>query len=112
MYYNVERQDGSIDTADQSNGDLVILQLDGGNDSESSDDEEMIQKNVFAINCEIEEISYLVNFFRNCDFLWESMLSHCICNNDQKQPEKNCFFCHMRSTYLRLNKERTKGPKP
>ena len=39
------------------------------------------------------------------------MESHCLCEFDQKQPEQNCFFCHMRSSCLRLNTTRTKGPR-
>ena len=111
MFYNSGKQDGSNDSDDPPNQDYAIPQFDGGNDSESSIDEGKIEKNVFAINCEIDEITHLVNFFRGCNFLWESLMSHCICNNDQKQTENNCFFCHMRSTCIRLNTKRTKGPR-
>ena len=52
------------------NTELLLSQLDGVNDTEiSEDDEEKVDKNVFAVNCEIKEITNLINFFRSFDFL-------------------------------------------
>ena len=66
---------------DQDPG-ILITQLDGANDSESSQDEDIIVKSVFGINCEVNEIIQLVN-----------SSSHCKCEFNQKQYEQNCFFC-------------------
>ena len=99
------------DESDRSIDKFVIPQFDGGNDSESSQEEKIIEKSVFAINCENQEITTLLNFFRNCDFLWKSMSNHSLCQFDQKDSESNCFFCNMRSSCLRLNSPRAKGPK-
>ena len=56
---------GDMDESNESNGDLVIPQFDGGCGSESPQDKKLIVKNLFAIKCEIQEIASLVNFFRN-----------------------------------------------
>ena len=99
------------DTFHQTINDFVIPQLDGGIDSESSLEEDTIVKNVFSINCEVKEITLLINFFRSNQFLWNSLQSHSLCTFDQHQKEHNCFLCHLRSSCLRLNSERTLGPK-
>ena len=111
MYYQRDVQDESSDIDGHEPLSNQIYQFDGGNDSASSYDEEIIEKKVLAINCEIDEIACLVNFFRSSNFLWSSMFDHCLCKFDPKQPENNCFFCHMRSSCLRLNAVRSKGPR-
>ena len=74
--------------ADGSNYE-VIQQLDGSNDVESDYNKQVIEKRVFAINCEVKEISDLINFFRSWDFLWSFLPNHTLCNVDQKQPDTN-----------------------
>jgi hypothetical protein len=111
MYYRRDVQDESSDIDGNVLLSNQIPQFDGGNDSQSSYDEEIIEKKVLAINCEIDEISRLVNFFRSCNFLWSSMFDHCLCKFDPKQPENNCFYCHMRSSCVRLSTVRSKGPR-
>jgi hypothetical protein len=111
MYYHRDVQDESSDRDGFVPLSNHIPQCDGGNDSTLSYDEEIIEKKVLAINCEIDEITCLVNFFRSCNFLWSSMFDHCLCKFDVKQPDNNCFFCHMRSSCLRLNAGRSKGPR-
>ena len=112
MYYTNETGDKNYGE-DQDNFEYLISQLDGQTDMmESSEEEEqVIKKKLFAVNCEIQGISYLMNFFRSFDLLWKSTLGHCLCKSDQKEPDANCFFCHMRSSCLRLNSPRTKGPR-
>ena len=102
-----------LDSSDynSSHYEEIIPQFDGGCDLESSDDDEIINKSVFAINCEINNISCLINFFRGFEFLWSASSGHCLCIPDHKQPEQNCFFCNLRSSCLRLSVKRTKGPK-
>ena len=111
MYYRRDVQDESSDIDGNVLLSNQIPQFDGGNDSASSYDDEIIEKKVLAINCEIDEISRLVNFFRSCNFLWSSMFDHCLCKFDPKQLENNCFYCHMRSLCLRLSTVRSKGPR-
>ena len=86
--------------------DDVIPQFDGG-----SDNAKLVEKKLFSINSEVKEIICLINFFRNCDFLWNSMSSHSLCEFNQKELGNNCFFCHMRSSCIRLNFPRSKGIK-
>ena len=112
MYYKNKTGNENNSDEDQDNWEYMISQLDGQTDMESSGEEEQeeeIKKNVFSVNCEIREISYLMNFFRSFDCLWRSKLTHCLCESDQK--ESSCFFCSMRSSCLRLNGQRTKGPR-
>ena len=84
--------------------DMMIPQLDGLDDNLT--DDERKHKGLFAVNCEETGIIQLMNFFRGFDILWENVSKHKICNFNQ-----NCFYCHMRSSSLRLNVERKKGPK-
>ena len=83
---------------------INIPQLDGFDEEVSSEDDTIENKKIFAINCEEKEIVQLINFFRSFDSLWERVESHELCT-----PNQNCFFCHMRSSALRLNLERKKA---
>ena len=102
---------GSCDNGsdDQTITDDEIPQFDGGSDFESK--QPVVVKDIFSINCEIDEVTHLVNFLRNCDFLWKSMKSHDLCIFNQNDHSGNCFFCNMRSSCLKLNVPRSKGPK-
>ena len=82
--------------------DGKIAQLDGFN--ENSAELGMGQaKNIFAINCEREDLVNLLNFFRSFNKVWLQSTFHQICN-----AESNCFFCHIRSSMIRLRQERKK----
>ena len=100
---------------DQDNWEYLISQLDGQTDIELSEEEEIvIKKNVFAVNCVISEISYLVNFFRSFDFLWRSTLNHCLCESDKKQSKETCFFLPYEKFLLKIKhpqSKRTQKPK-
>ena len=96
MFYN----ENVLFNEDQDPVGISITKLDRANDSESSQDEDIIVKSVFGINCEVNEIIQLVN-----------SSSHCKCEFNQKQYEQNCFFCLMRSSCSRLCINRTKGPR-
>ena len=99
---NFNRYDVIVHTTD------VIPQLDGMDDlSDSSDRIEHGEpsKTVFGINCEHREIVQLVNFFRSFNVLWLSSQDHILCWLDEE-----CFFCNLRSMFLRLRQERIKGP--
>ena len=80
-----------------------IPQIDGLDDPARK-----VEKKIFGINCEIKGIVQLINFFRSFNFLWISscLKSHWMCPLNQQ-----CFFCYMRSSCLRLRKERSKGPR-
>ena len=91
-----------------SSRDLLIPQFDGGND-ECID--KMSLKKVYAVNCEIDEISVVANFLRSCHFLWRLSYNHELCEYNAKHKEMNCFLCNVRSSCLRLSEERKKGPK-
>ena len=82
--------------------DNQILQIDGFDDFE---EDKKIAKNIFAINCEQAEVIGLVTFFRSFNNLWLNSEFHVLCH-----VEESCFFCHIRSSILRLRQERTKGP--
>ena len=69
----------------------------------------LIKKSIFSVNCEMNEITQLITFFRSFNFVWKTLKEHKIC--DQKLSGENCFFCHMRSSCLRLNASRGRGPK-
>ena len=90
-----------------SSDESMILQCDGGNDLKDSS----LVKRVYAVNCEIEEISTILNFVRSLDFIWIISSSHELCDFNSKHKELNCYFCHLRSSCLRLGAERKKGPK-
>ena len=84
----------------------LIPQHDGLEDEISSNGEEIIEKGLFSINCEEINIVHMLNFFRSFDLLWKQCRKHELCD-----PKENCFYCHMRSSSLRLNMGRKKGPK-
>ena len=63
-------------------------------------------KTLFAVKCEERNLVELISFFRSFDFLWNSLTCHKLC-----LIEKNCFFCHIRSSFLRLKMSRGRGPK-
>ena len=107
--YYQESQD-QIETEDQPFPFIAgmfgsISQLDGLDDIDLKDDDKAM-KRIFAVNCEIKEIIQLVNFLRSFNFLWISPEYHCLCSSVD-----SCSFCHMRSSFLRLRKEREKGPR-
>ena len=90
----------------------VIPQFDGGNDSDDADlvsQFDALRKDVYAVNSEIAEITTLVNFFRGCDYLWKNVKIHQMCRPESMTEV--CIFCYMRSSCLRLNLHRSKGPK-
>ena len=97
---NCERNEIICDTTYQ------ITQLDG-NVSESSEDEKIFLKSLFSVKCETKEITQLLTFFRSFDLIWRSLASHKLCSTS----DGNCFFCHMRSSCLRLRATRGRGPK-
>ena len=111
--YQINVNEGQSKTEDQftqsdnRNLDLLmaIPQLDGCDDFDLSEKGNM-EKQIYGVNCEINEIIQLINFVRSFNFLWISTDSHWLCSLHQE-----CFFCYMRSTCLRLRKEREKGPK-
>ena len=78
----------------------IFPQVDG------SHDQEKLDRKIFAVNCEIKEIVHLVNFFRSFNFLWIQKTSHNLCDLDDA-----CFFCNLRSAYLRLRQIRKREPK-
>ena len=80
--------------------DWMIPQLDG------LDDEALNINEIFTIKCESIELIQMMNFLRSFDLLWELNDAHNLCSF-----KENCFFCHMRSSFLRLTEERTMGPK-
>ena len=79
-----------------------ILQLDGLEDKG-------VSKKYFSVNCKVEELIVLINFFRCFENLWNSSIQHALCIFDK--DKSNCFFCLMRSTCLRINTPRLTGPK-
>jgi hypothetical protein len=82
-----------------------IIQLDGQAGG-SSEDEVMLKKKIFSVHCEIKDIAQVITFFRGLSFVWKSLTGHKMC-----QSSLNCFFCHMRSSCLRLSAQRGYGPK-
>ena len=83
-------------------------QLDG-NVSESSEDEIKIIKSLFSVKCEVKDIIQILTFFRGLNFIWKSLPCHKMCS--QKSSDENCFYCHMRSSMIRLSASRGRGPK-
>ena len=63
----------------------LITQLDG-HVSGSSEDEAIIKKKMFSVNCEIKEITQVITFFRSFNFVWKSLACHELCTTG------NCFF--------------------
>ena len=82
-----------------------IPQLDGFDDEDKISKGKSV-KQIYGIKCNIRAIVQLVNFLRSFNFLWISSSSHWLCTLSQ-----SCFFCYIRSSCLRLRKERFKGPK-
>ena len=80
-----------------------------GHVSESSEDGSKILRTLFSVNCDMNEIAQVLTFFRGLDFIWDSNSCHKICL--LKPLSENCFFCHMRSSCLRLCTSRGRGPK-
>ena len=93
---------------DLSVDNFLIPQLDG-HVSESSEDEALIKKTLFSVKCESDYITQLITFFRSFDHVWKSLNFHKLCSS--KQTDKNCFFCYMRSSCLRISSVRGRGPK-
>ena len=88
--------------------DYSIPQLDGIDDlSDSSSDIEYAEpcKFVYGIKCEHKEIIQLMNFFRSFNVSCLPSKDHNLCWLDEE-----CFFCNLRSMFLRLRQERVKGP--
>ena len=118
MYYNTNDADDSLlqngisshettsDENSNSDQELVIPQMDGLEDIISSGDEEIEDKNQFAVNCDRKEVINIMNIFRSFDMLWESLKGHTLCD-----VKNSCFFCYFRSACLRLSIRRKKGPK-
>ena len=85
-----------------------ISQLDGNS---SLPDKEICHelKCHYSINCELPNVLQLLCFFRSFDCLWDGLERHKLCKSSSK--EKECFFCHIRSSCIRINFFRNKGPK-
>ena len=81
-----------------------IPQLDGN----ISDEEPQYTKAIFSINCDTEPIVHVISFFRSLMFIWDSLSCHALCSEKSSQKR---FFCHMRSSSIRLAASRVKGPK-
>ena len=109
---SLEFQCGSQETLSQMNNEEPsldenqIVQLDG-HAGGSSEDEAMIKKKIFSVHCEIKDVIPVLTFFRGLSFVWKSLTSHKMCQT----KTVNCFFCHMRSSCLRLSAPRGYGPK-
>ena len=82
-----------------------ISQVDGSNDVKNASE---INKYIYSINCEVEELVVCINFFRGLDNLWNSYTDHHLCEMKFKD---DCFFCLFRSMQFRLNTRREKGPR-
>ena len=110
IYYSEDNNENILDNGDliETDEEFLIPQLDGANEDESDQHKEIVDKSMFSISCEINEIHLLLNFFRSFDLLWKPTNNHPICKYDQN---KNCFFCHLRSSCQRLNSKRTRGPR-
>ena len=78
-----------------------IIQVDGLEDSIGDENQTDQIKDIFAINCENNDIV----FFRGFQFLWLFFDTHSLC-----AVEDSCFFCNIRSSILRVNETRVKGP--
>ena len=81
-----------------------LPQIDG---NISEDGNEDVSK-IFAINIDKDQILQLTSFFRSFKSVWQSFKCHQLCD---ETLHVKCFFCCMRSSYLRLNAMRRKGPK-
>ena len=88
--------------------EIRIPQFDG-NMSESGEDDQIVNKTMYSINCEMSEIIQVITFFRSFDFYWKYLENHKVC--EPNKSAENCFLCHMRSSCLRLNNQRSKGPR-
>lgn len=93
-------------TCTDINNIFLISQLDGNDDFLSSTDEAKPSKKVFAVNCELKEVTHLINFIRSFNTLWICTEYHPLCSLSE-----NCFLCNIRSSCLRIRQERATGPK-
>ena len=84
----------------------LIPQIDGLEDEVTDDEAELANLRLYGVKCEEVQIIQMLNFFRSFDLLWRHNEEHQLCN-----PKSNCFYCHMRSSMLRLTSDRRKGPK-
>ena len=88
--------------------EIRIPQFDG-NINGSSEDDQIVNKTIYSINCEMTEIIEVITFLRSFDFYWKYLENHKLC--EPKKSAEQCFFCHMRSSCLKLNNQRSKGPR-
>ena len=102
----IPQLDGNISLL--SEDETAIDQLDGNN-SVPLEVEANMKKSIFSANCASNEVIQLLTFFRSFDFVWENIDWHNLCKFSSS--EESCFFCHIRSSGLRLNGERGRGPK-
>ena len=87
-----------------------IAQLDGNCDEIMiSDSDTEIECNAYAINCENKKINILLNFLRKFFGSWPLTYIHPLCNFQHK--DENCFYCLIRSSCLRIEGYRVKGPR-
>ena len=93
--FNVKELDKDMSSLSQFDGMEDIIEGDSINQA----------KMIFAVNCERVELIQLVNFLRSLNTLWLSSSRHRLC-----KVEAGCFYCHIRSSFLRLRLERQKGP--
>ena len=61
--------------------DITVPQFDGGNDENTN---KISTKKVYAVNCEIKEISVVINFMTSCTFLWRLSCGHEMCEYNSK----------------------------
>ena len=89
-----------------------IPQIDGGIDEdESKMKKDAVDKKIYASNCDIYEISVIINFQRNCIHLWTVDENHKLCPFYEKHREMSCMYCLFRSCCIRISSERKRGPK-
>jgi len=89
-----------------------IHQFDGADDENESTNRNInLQKEVYAVNCEINEVSTVANFLRTCFHIWCHAKDHELCEFHVKHKEMSCTYCFIRSCSSRLNEKRKKGPK-
>ena len=89
----------------------MITQLDGVDDFDLFDENEVAEKKLFSVNCKQNEITQLMNFFRSFHLILKKSRNHFLCDYDSKCNIRQCFLCLMRSSFLGLSKQRTKGPR-
>ena len=101
--YLIPQFDGADDIIEDND---LIPQIDGNS---REDDGNIQHKDVYAINSEMDEVICLINFFRSCSFLWTNAKIHPFCKSESLTDD--CFFCYLRSSCLKLNLPRSKGPR-